>query len=224
MSIIVHHLNESRSQRVLFLLEELGVPYEIKFYQRNPKTMLAPPELKAVHPLGKSPVVVDDGTVLAETGLIVDTLIERHGGRGTLRPQAGSADRLLYDYHLHYAEGSLMPLVLMSLIFMRVPRETPGLVRPVAKLISAGVMSKFVGPNVKNNLDYLEAQLSGRPWFAGEVLTGADAMMSFPIQALNARGGLADRPNLRGWLQRLEARPAWQKAIDKGGKLTFSFG
>ncbi len=224
MTITVHHLNESRSQRVLFLLEELGVPYEIAFYQRDPKTMLAPRALAAIHPLGKSPVVVDGGSVLAETGLIVDTLIDRHGAGSTLRPEAGAPDRLRYDYFLHYAEGTLMPLVLLSLVFARIPRQMPFVLRPVARLIGAGVMSSFVGPNVKTNLDFLESELAARPWFAGESLTGADVMMSFPLQALNSRVGLAGRPRLQDWLRRLEARPAWGRAIDKGGPLTFGFG
>lgn len=224
MATIVHHLNQSRSQRVLFLLEELGQPYEIRFYQRDPKTMLAPPALKQIHPLGKSPVVEDDGDVLAETGLIVDTLIDRHGAGTTLRPAAGTPERLRYDYYLHYAEGSLMPMGLLSLVFARLPSQVPFPIRPVAKLLAKGVEKQFIGPNIGNHLRFLDGELSGRPWFAGQDFTGADAMMSFPVQALNKRAGLDRYPHLADWLRRLEARPAWIRATDKGGALTFDFG
>ncbi|MCQ8280162.1 glutathione S-transferase [Acetobacteraceae bacterium KSS8] len=224
MATIVHHLNQSRSQRVLFVLEELGRPYEIRFYQRNPKTLLAPPELKRIHPLGKSPVVEDDGDVLAETGLILDTLIDRHGAGTTLRPEAGTKERLRYDYYLHYAEGSLMPLGLLSLVFSRLPSQAPFPIRPVAKLLAAGVRKQFVGPNIGHHLRFLNDELDGRPWFAGQDFTGADAMMSFPVQALNDRAGLGRYPNLADWLRRLEARPAWTRATEKGGTLTFEFG
>ena len=225
MALVVHHLNESRSQRVLFLLEELRVPYEIRRYARDPKTMLAPPELKAVHPLGKSPVVTDGDVTLAETGLIVDYLIQNHGGGGgILRPPAGTPERLRYAYYLHYAEGSLMPLVLLSLLFGRVPRQAPLPLRPLAWLIARGVMGGYVTPQTRLHLGILDAELATRAWFAGETLTGADAIMSFPIQALKACGALGSYVNLRNWLDRLEARPTWTRATEKGGRLTFKFG
>ena len=224
MALVVHHLNESRSQRVLFLLEELGVPYEIRRYARDPKTMLAPPELKAVHPLGKSPVVTDGDVTLAETGLIVDYLIQHHGGDGILRPPADAPERLRYAYYLHYAEGSLMPLVLLSLLFGRMPRQAPLPLRPLAGLIAKGVMGGYVTPQTRLHLGILDAELATRAWFAGETLTGADAIMSFPIQALKARGALGAHVNLCNWLERLEARPAWTRATEKGGRLTFKFG
>lgn len=221
MTLTVHHLNESRSHRVIFLLEELGVPYEIRNYSRDPKTMLAPPSLKAVHPLGKSPVVTDGDEVLAETGHIIDTLIERHGGR--LRPGADTPDRLLYGYYLHYAEGSLAPLMLPSLVFARLPKQMPFPLRPVAALISHGLDTQFLNPQLSTHLAYLDSELSGRPWFGGTEFSGADIIMSFALQALRASGKLKDRPHLTAWLARLEARPAWARTIAKGGPLTFKF-
>ena len=222
MTITVHHLNESRSQRVLLLLEELGVPYEVQSYARNRKTMLAPNALKSVHPLGKSPVVVDDALTLAETGHIIDTLIDRHGA-GRLRPAPETPDRLRYGFFLHYAEGSLAPLMLLSLVFSRLPRQLPFPLRPVARLISHGLEMQFLRPQLATHLDFLEAELAGRPWFAGQDFTGADAIMSFPLQAMLATGRLEHHPRLRDWVQRLEARPAWGRAIERGGPLTFSF-
>lgn len=221
MTLTVHHLNESRSHRVIFLLEELGVPYEIRNYSRDPKTMLAPASLKAIHPLGKSPVVTDGDEVLAETGHIIDTLIERHGGR--MRPEAGTADRLLYGYYLQYAEGSLAPLMLLSLMFARLPKQIPFPLRPVATLISHGLGTQFLGPQLATHLSFLENELSSRPWFGGNDFSGADIIMSFAVQALRKTGRLADRPHLTDWLARLEARPAWARTLAKGGPLTFSF-
>lgn len=224
MTLTVHHLNESRSQRVLLLLEELGTPYEIRYYQRDPKTMMAPASLKAVHPLGKSPVVTDGDDTLAETGLIIDTLIDRYGAGGTLRPQPGTPDHLRYGYYLHYAEGSLMPLVLMSMLFGMLPKQTPLPLRPLAAVIGRGARAAFVGPQLARHLNFLEGELKGRDWFAGPDFTGADAIMSFPLQALRAQGGLGARPNLAAWLDRLEARPAWARATAKGGPLSLKFG
>lgn len=221
MTVTVHHLNESRSHRVIFLLEELGVPYEIRNYTRDPRTMLAPASLKAVHPLGKSPVVTDGDEVLAETGHIIDTLIERHGGR--LRPGADTRERLLYGYYLHYAEGSLAPLMLLSLVFARLPGQIPFPLRPVATLISRGLDTQFLHPQLATHLGYLDSELSARPWFAGTEFSGADIMMSFALQALRASGKLKDRPHLTAWLMRLEARPAWTRTLAKGGPLTFRF-
>ncbi|WP_419729027.1 glutathione S-transferase [Lichenicola sp.] len=222
MTITVHHLNESRSQRVLLLLEELGVPYEVRRYERNRKTMLAPDALKSVHPLGKSPLVVDDDLILAESGHIIDSLIDRYGA-GRLRPPPGTPDRDRYGFFLHYAEGSLAPLMLLSLVFSRLPRQMPFPLRPVARLISRGLEMQFLGPQLATHLDFLEAELSGRPWFAGNEFTGADAIMSFPLQAMLATGRLEDHPRLRDWVQRLESRPAWARAVERGGPLTFRF-
>jgi glutathione S-transferase len=217
--LTVHHLNNSRSQRVLWLLEELGLPYEIVHYQRDPKTMLAPPELRRVHPLGKSPVVTtDDGLVLAESGAIVETLIERHG-QGRFAPPAGSADALRYRYWLHYAEGSAMPPLLLKLIFDKIESaKMPFFIRPIAKGIAGKAKAGFVTPNIRAHLDFMEGELAKSEWFAGAEFTGADIQMSFPVEAARARGGLDDsRPRLMVWLGRIHGRPAYQRALERGG-------
>ena len=217
--LTVHHLNNSRSQRDLWLLEELGLPYEIVHYQRDPKTMLAPPELRRVHPLGKSPVVTTgDGLTLAESGAIVETLIERHG-QGRFAPPAGSADALRYRYWLHYAEGSAMPPLLLKLIFDKIESaKMPFFIRPIAKGIAGKAKAGFVTPNIRAHLDFMEGELGKSEWFAGAEFTGADIQMSFPVEAARARGGLDDsRPRLMAWLARIHARPAYQQALSRGG-------
>ena len=216
--IVVHHLNNSRSQRVLWLLEELGLAYEIRHYQRDPKTMLAPPELRAVHPLGKSPVITEDGLTVAESGAIIEYLIERHG-QGRLAPAAGTPGRLRYTYWLHFAEGSAMSPLLMKLVFDRVESAPmPFFARPIARAIAAKVKSSFIEPNINAQLDYMEAELEKTPWFAGTEFSAADIQMSFVIEAAAARGGLdARRPKLTDWLARIHARPAYARAIEKGG-------
>jgi glutathione S-transferase len=216
--IVVHHLNNSRSQRVLWFLEELGIPYEIRYYQRNPQTMLAPPELLAVHPLGKSPVITDAGVTLAESGAIIEYLATRYGETRFL-PPPGSAERLRYIYWLHFAEGSAMPPLLLKLIFRRVANApAPFFVRPIARAIANRVLMTFVEPQIKRQLDFMEGELAKSSWFAGENFTAADIQMSFPLEAAAARGGLdASYPKLTGYLQRIHARPAYQKALEKGG-------
>jgi glutathione S-transferase len=217
--LTVHHLNNSRSQRVLWLLEELGLPYDIKHYQRDAKTMLAPPELRMVHPLGKSPVVTtDDGLVLAESGAIVETIIERFG-QGRLAPAAGSPEALRYRYWLHYAEGSAMPPLLLKLIFDKIEStKMPFFVKPIAKGIAAKAKAGFITPNIKTHLDFMEGELGKGEWFAGNEFTGADIQMSFPVEAARARGGLdASRPKLMAYLERIHARPAYQRALERGG-------
>ena len=216
--IIVHHLNNSRSQRVLWLLEELGLPYEVKRYQRDPATMLAPPSLRAVHPLGKSPVISDGAATVAESGAIIEYLIERHGD-GRLRPPDGTPERLRYSYFLHYAEGSLMPPLLLGLVAHRIAGpQVPWYARPVARGIAAGLRDRFVAPQIKLHLDYLEGELAARDWFAGPEFTAADVQMSFPLEAAAARAGLdAGRPRLTDWLARIHARPAYQRALAEGG-------
>jgi glutathione S-transferase len=216
--LTVHHLNNSRSQRVLWLLEELGIPYDIKFYQRDKKTMLAPPELRAIHPLGKSPVITDTGTTVAESGAIIDYLMARYS-EGRFAPAVGTPERLRYTYWMHYAEGSLMPLMVMTLVFNQIPKSPmPFFVKPIAKGIADKVKSVFLGPQIKLHLDYLEAELGKSPWFAGAELSAADIQMSFPIEAAAARGGMDKRyPRLAGWLERVHARPAYQRALKKGG-------
>ena len=216
--IVVHHLNNSRSQRLLWLLEELGLDYEIKRYQRNAKTMLAPPELRAVHPLGKSPVLTDGGNTLAESGAIMEYLVERYGN-GRFIPPAGTPERLRYTYFLHYAEGSAMTPLLLKLIFERIPPSVPFFIRPVAKAISARVMARLVTPQLKSHLDFLEGELAKGPWFAGPEFSAADVQMSFVLEAAQSRGGLdASRPRLMDWLARIHARPAYMKAIERGGE------
>jgi glutathione S-transferase len=216
--ITVHHLNNSRSQRVLWLLEELGLEYQVKRYQRDPHTMLAPPELRAVHPLGKSPVIEDDGQVVAESGAIIEYLLDRHG-QGRLRPPTGTPQRLRYTYWLHYAEGSAMPPLLMSLVFGKL-RESPApfFIRPIIRGIADKVLDSYVRPQIKAHLDFLEAELERSEWFAGDEFSAADVQMSFPIEAAASRGGLdAGRPRLMQFLQRIHARPAYRRALEKGG-------
>ena len=216
--IIVHHLNNSRSQRILWLLEELGLPYEIKRYQRDPKTMLAPPELRQIHPLGKSPVITDGEVTLAESGAIIEYLLERHG-RGRLVPAPGTDDKLRYTYWLHYAEGSAMPPLLLKLVFSRIETAPmPFFARPVARKIAQTGLKTFIDPQIRLHLDYLESQLSPQGWFAGDAFTAADIQMSFPLEAAAARNGLdGTHPRLADFLQRIHARPAYQKALDRGG-------
>jgi len=221
--LTVHHLNNSRSQRVLWLLEELGIPYEIKKYQRDAKTMLAPPELQKVHPLGKSPVITDDGTTVAESGLILEYLIERHGN-GRLMPAAGSAEHLRARYWLHFAEGSAMPPLLLKLIFDRIPAmPMPFFVKPIARGISTKVLERMVTPNLKRQLDFMESELAASPWFAGAEFSAADIQMSFPLEAAAQRAGLdASRPHLVEFLKRIHARPAYKKALERGGPYSFA--
>jgi glutathione S-transferase len=216
--IIVHHLNNSRSQRILWLLEELGLPYEVKRYERDAKTMLAPPSLRAVHPLGKSPVIADGDIVVAESGAIVDYLVGKYG-EGRLSPPAGTEQARRYTYWLHFAEGTAMPPLLMSLVFSKVrSAPAPFFVRPIAKAIADKVMKTFVGPQIKAHLDFMESELFTRDWFAGDAFTAADIQMSFPVEAAASRGGLSsERPRLMAWLARIHARPAYQRALVQGG-------
>ncbi|MFN3570762.1 MAG: glutathione S-transferase family protein [Polaromonas sp.] len=217
--ITVHHLNHSRSQRILWLLEELGLDYEIQRYERDPKTMLAPASLRAVHPLGKSPVITDGDLTIAESGAIVDYLIERYGA-GRLAPAAGTAERLRYTYWLHYAEGSAMSPLLLKLVFDKIETAPmPFFVKPIAKAISGKAKSSFIEPQIRQHLDYLEAELGKSQWFAGGEFSGADIQLSFPLEAAAARGGLdAGRPRLMDFLKRIHARPAYQRAITRGGE------
>jgi len=205
--IRVHHLNNSRSQRVLWLLEELGTPYEIVRYQRKPN-MLAPAELRRVHPLGKSPVIEDAGKKFAETGLIVEYLVERYGP--TLAPPRESDLYWRYKYWLHYAEGSLMPPLLLKLIVDRL-----GLLALPAK--------GFIKSQLKLHLDYLESELANGSWFAGENFSAADIMLSFPLEVARVRAGLdRTRPRLMDFLQRIHTRPAYQRALEKGGAYAYA--
>jgi glutathione S-transferase len=206
--IVVHHLENSRSQRILWLLEELGMPYEVRRYERNKKTMLAPPELRRTHPLGKSPLIEDDGTVVAETGAIVEYLVEKANGR--LGPPRRREDVLRYRHFLHYAEGSMMPPLLAILVVNRLGLLGRPARAPMQKMLAV-------------HLDWLETELSGRDWFAGDEFTAADIMMSFPLEASRARGGLdARRPSLVDWLERIHARPAYGAALARGGAYAYA--
>jgi glutathione S-transferase len=217
--IVVHHLNNSRSQRILWLLEELNLPYEIRRYQRDAKTMLAPPELRAVHPLGKSPVISDGDLTLAESGAIVEYLASRYGN-GVLIPKAGTPEHLRYVYWMHFAEGSAMPPLLMKLIFDRMESgPMPFFARPIARAIARKAKAGYVQPNIDRILAYMDEELGRRPWFAGAEFSAADIQMSFPLEAAASRGGLdGRRAQLWAFLQTIHARPAYQRALEKGGK------
>lgn len=207
MSIIVHHLENSRSQRILWLLEELGLPYEVRRYERDPKTMRAPPTLRAIHPLGKSPIVEDGGAIVVETGAIVEYLIEK--GDGRLGPPPHRDAVLRYRQFLHYAEGSMMPPLLALLVVNRL-----GLLGKPARKTVQGMLDQ--------HLDWLETELATREWFAGDAFSAADIMMSFPLEASRSRGGLDEsRPRLIAWLDRIHARPAYKAAL-KAGALTLT--
>jgi glutathione S-transferase len=220
VTITVHHLNNSRSQRILWLLEELGVPYEVKRYRRDPKTSLAPPELLAVHPLGKSPVVTDGALTLAESGAIVEYLVERYGN-GALVPPAGSEERRRYTYWLHFAEGTAMPPLVMKLVFNRVERSPmPFFARPIAKAISRKVKRGFIDPNLERIVAHMERELARGEWFAGDAFSAADIQMSFPVEAAVARAPGQAGPNLERFLDRIHARPAYRRALEKGGEFS----
>jgi glutathione S-transferase len=216
--ITVHHLNDSRSQRILWLLEELGVAYEIRRYQRDPQTMLAPPELRAVHPLGKSPVITDGAHTVAESGAIIEYLLDGHD-HGGLRPRPGSQQRLRYTYWLHFAEGSAMTPLILKLLFDRIEgTPKPFFVRPIARAITAKVTRAFIAPNLQRELDFMESELSAREWFAGAEFSAADIQMSFPLEFARLLHSLDDtRPNLMRFLERIHARPAYQRALAAGG-------
>jgi glutathione S-transferase len=217
--IVVHHLNNSRSQRILWLLEELGLDYEIKKYQRDPKTMLAPPELRAIHPLGKSPVITDGAITLAESGAIIEYLVERYGN-GRFIPAAGTPEKLRYTYFLHYAEGSAMTPLLMKLVFDRVETSPmPFFARPIARSIAQKVKGSYIMPQIAQHLAYLEDELGKAAWFAGNEFTAADIGLSFVLEAAASRGGLgAKHPKLVAFLDRIHARPANQRALERGGR------
>lgn len=207
MSLIVHHLNHSRSQRLLWMLEELGLPYEIRHYERDRQTMLAPPELRKVHPLGKSPVLDDGPLKLVETGAICDYLVEK---TGMLGPGPDADSRLRYRQFLHYAEGSVMPPLLLMLGFSKIP------------LMGKMAMRK-VQPMIDVHLDYIESELAKRPWFAGDALSAADVMMSFPLEAACSRARLGpSRPATMAWLDKIHQRPAYQTALKKGGPYAYA--
>lgn len=208
--ITVHHLNNSRSQRVLWLLEELAIEYEIKFYERDAKTMMAPESLRQVHPLGKSPVITDGDLTIAESGAIIEYLVDRYGN-GRLIPASGTPEHLRYKYWLHYAEGSAMPLLVMQLVLNNFGAG------------DSSVISGFVAPQIKLHFDYIEGELRKNTWFAGEEFTAADIQMSFPLEAVTMRREeVESRPKLKEFIDRIHARPAYKRALERGGTYDFS--
>jgi glutathione S-transferase len=214
--ITVHYLEKSRAHRVLWLLEELGLEYDVKTYRRN-KDYRAPESLKAVHPLGKSPVIEDDGRIIAESGAITEYLVDAYGGEA-LRPPAGTGERLRYTYWLHYAEGSAMPLLVMKLIFSRIPAQMPFLLRPVATMIANGVNGRLIDPQLADHVALWKAELARDGWFAGPAFSAADIAMSFPVEAgLSRIAAGQDVAVLRRWMEAIRARPAYQRAIERGG-------
>ena len=221
--IIVHHLDNSRSQRVLWLLEELGLDYRIEHYERDPQTQFAPDALRKVHPLGKSPVITDGGLTVAESGAIVEYLLDRYG-EGRLAPAPGTPERLRWTYWLHFAEGSAMPPLLMKLVFDKVAAApVPFFVKPITRAIAAQAMSSYVRPNLERQFDFMEAELSRSTWFAGDDFSAADIQMSFPLEAAAERAGLdARRPKLIAFLRRIHARPAYRQALERGGPYSFA--
>jgi glutathione S-transferase len=227
--ITVHHLETSRSQRVLWLLEELDVPYEMVRYARHPKTKLAPPELKKTHPLGKSPVIVEGDIIVAESGAILEYLVERYGARGVgdaahLQPQPGTPEHRQCRFWLHYAEGSLMNWLVMKLVFMSIPTQPmPFFVRPIARQLCDKVQARLVDPNVADALAFMEDHLASHAWFAGEHLSIADFQMSFAVEAALARGkGARKFRRLSAYKEKMEARPAYQRALAKGGPVVMA--
>ena len=222
--LTLHHLETSRSHRILWLLQELGVPYELRRYQRDPATRLAPPELKKIHPLGKSPVLTDGELVVAESGAILEYLAECYGAQAPaelahLEPARGTPAHRQCRFWMHYAEGSLMNWLVMQLVFDTIPRQPmPFFVRPIARTLCATVQRKLIAPNVQTALAFMEAHLAQHRWFAGEHLSMADFQMSFAVEAALARGNTASAwPHLQAYLQRIQARPAYQRALEKGG-------
>ena len=215
--ITLYFAPRTRSVRILWLLEELGVPYEIKHYKRNGKTNLAPPELKAVHPLGKSPVIEDNGKVFAETGAMIEHILDAHGG-GRLRPAAGTPAYDQYRYWLHAAEGSYMPSLVLTLFVNRIETASmPFFAKPIAKKIAASIREGYLNQTMKAQYDFLEAALSDAPWLAGDDITAADIIMSFPVEAFTARAGSGDYPNIEAYRMRFQSRPAYARALERGG-------
>ncbi|MFO1392329.1 MAG: glutathione S-transferase [Steroidobacteraceae bacterium] len=221
--LTVHHLETSRSQRVLWLLEELGTPYELKVYKRTAQR-LAPPELRKVHPLGKSPVITDDGKVIAESAVIIEYIAETYGAfaggeLAGLVPERGSAEDWQCRYWMHYAEGSLMNWLVMKLVFGSLPKQPmPFFARPIARAICNKVQGQLIDPNLATAASYIDGHLGRNRWFAGQLLTVADFQMSFAVEALLSRAPDAARlPHLVEYRSRINARPAYQRALQKGG-------
>lgn len=227
--IHVHHLEKSRSHRILWLLELLGVDYEIQVYQRDSKTQQAPDALKKIHPLGKSPVITDGELTIAESGAIIDYLVHRYG-EGRLQPAENDTHEWVdYRYWLHYGEGSLMPLLVMGLVFSQIPKQSPWIIKPLAKGISSTVRQRFIQPQIHQHLSVIETHLSKKESFAGHWPSGADIQMSFPLQAVAAMQApgtqaLTKYPHIAAFVARIENDPAWQRVVARAGPLTMPGG
>jgi glutathione S-transferase len=221
--ITVHHLNNSRSQRILWLLEELDIPYEIKKYQRDTKTFLAPEELKAIHPLGKSPIITDGESTIAESGAIVEYLINKYGSGKISHPKEGKEYEQLI-YWMHFAEGSMMPPLVMKLIFNKIKTSPmPFFIKPIAKKIADTVMNSYIDPNIKNNLEFIETHLSKNEWFSGPQMTGADILMIFPLEAGMGRvKDNSDYPSILNFIKKVQSKKAYQAALSKGGEYDYA--
>lgn len=213
--LTIHHLENSRSQRILWLLEELGVEYEVNRHARDKKTSLAPLDLLAIHPLGKSPVITDGDNTVAESGAIIEYLVNNYDD-GRLLPAAGTPERLAYTYWLHYAEGTFMPLMILSLVMNRIETApVPFFIKPITRGIAAKVRDNYLDRNVKLNLEYMDTALGKSTWFCGEQMTAADIQMSFAVEAAEVYSELT--PNLEEFLKRMRVLPAYQAALEKGG-------
>ena len=219
--LTVHHLNNSRSQRILWLLEELGVDYQLEKYQRDPTTNLAPKELRAVHPLGRSPVLTTGTGTLAESGAIVEYLINQHG-RGTFTVPAEPGQFQNYLFWLHFAEGSLMPPLVATLVLNKAKEKSPKLIAPLTRKITQGIMDAYYGPNLEQSVRYVESYLASHDWFAGNGPSGADVQMIFPLEALMSRGGGNKYAAISAYVKRVQQRPAYQRALEKGGEYAYA--
>ena len=218
--VCVHHLEKSRSTRALWLLEELGVPYEMKLYQRHAITLRAPPELRAIHPLGKSPVVEVDGVVLAESGAIIELLLLQFGA-GRLRPEPGSEEFRRYLFFLHFAEGSMMLPLFVALLMAQIKKARMlFFIKPIARGIADNVNKVFTTAELSNHLAFVESELKDRLWLTGAEFTAADIQMSYPLAAALHRAGQGTpTPHLHAYLQRTQSRPAFVRALARGGPL-----
>ena len=221
--LTVHHLNNSRSQRVLWMLEELGVEFELKRYQRDARTMLAPPELRALHPLGKLPVITDGDLTLAESGAIIEYLVDRYGEGRFAPPPGVSPERVRYNYWMHYAEGSAMPPLLLKLVARRLESaKMPFFAKPIARRIAETMQSSFIDPQLRLHFGYIDAELAKSTWFAGDDFSAADVLMSFPLEVGSHRAGAKSLPHIRAFLERIHARPAYKRALERGGRYDYA--
>ena len=221
--LTLHHLNNSRSQRILWLLEELGVDYNIEHYQRDSSTNLAPDSLRAVHPLGRSPVLTTPEGAIAESGAIVEYLVRKHGQTHFTSPESGE-NLQQYLFWLHFAEGSLMPPLVARLVLEKARQKgsKPFFIKPITNKLIDGILNAYYGPNLAQSLRYVESYLAHHTWFAGEQPTGADVQMIFPLESLVASGNAKDFPAIREYVKRVHARPAYKQALEKGGEYAYA--